>query len=237
MKNIRLDKYLADMGVGTRTEVKNLIKKGKVLVNDQVIREPSYKVSDSDKVNSEGLDISYECYEYLMLNKPAGAVTATQDKKDKTVMDYIVSKRHDLFPVGRLDKDTEGLLIITNDGDMAHSLLTPKKHVAKTYYVELEKDILEEYTREFENGLVLRDGTNTKPAILETIDSKRVYLTIYEGKFHQVKRMFEAVDNKVVYLKRMSMGSLKLDKELKLGEFRPLTKEEIDNLRRDINDN
>ncbi len=237
MKSIRLDKYLADMGVGTRTEVKNIVKKGKVIINGQVIKDPAYKVSDKDKVECEGINIIYESFEYYMLNKPAGVVTATEDKRDRTVIDCIISKRHDLFPVGRLDKDTEGLLLITNDGEMAHKLLTPKKHVAKTYYVELENDLSTDYIEKFDEGIILKDGTKTRPGILEIINNKKGYLTIYEGKFHQVKRMFEALDNKVIYLKRISMGSLRLDKELKTGEFRALTEEEIENLRRDINDN
>ena len=237
MKNIRLDKFLADMGIGTRTEVKNSIKKGNVHINDMIIKDPGYKVSDKDVVIYNGKTILYESYEYYMLNKPSGFITATEDKREKTVMNLIKSKRHDLFPVGRLDKDTEGLLLITNDGDMAHRLLSPKKHVAKKYYVELEKHIKEEYIEMFTKGLVLKDGTETKPGQLEIVSEKSAYLTIYEGKFHQVKRMFEAVDNTVLYLKRMSMGPLVLDETLELGDFRPLTDEELENLRRHINGN
>lgn len=237
MKNIRLDKYLADMGVGTRTEVKNLIKKGRVCVNETVIKDPGYKVNDEDNIKCDGANVSYKVYEYYMLNKPSGYITATEDRREKTVMDLIVSNRHDLFPVGRLDKDTEGLLLITNDGEMAHNLLSPKKHVAKTYYVELENDIELHYEEAFEKGIILKDGTLTKPGKLEKIDNKSVYLTIYEGKFHQVKRMFEAIDNKVLYLKRMTMGTLKLDDRLELGGYRELTTEEIENLRRHTNGN
>ena len=237
MKNIRLDKFLADMGIGTRTEVKNSIKKGNVHINDIVIKDPGYKVSDIDVVKYNGETISYKSYEYYMLNKPSGVITATEDKRDMTVMSFIESKRHDLFPVGRLDKDTEGLLLITNDGDMAHKLLSPKKHVAKKYYVELENELEEDNISKFENGIILKDGTETKPGVLEILSKNTAYLTIYEGKFHQVKRMFEAVNNKVLYLKRMSMGPLVLDETLELGDFRPLTDEELENLRRHINGN
>ena len=237
MKNIRLDKYLADMGLGTRTEVKNLIKKGTIHINDMVVKDSGYKVSDEDTVKYNGDVISYKSFEYYMLNKPAGVITATEDKRDKTVMSLVESKRHDLFPVGRLDKDTEGLLLITNDGDMAHKLLSPKKHVAKKYYVELENQIEDYYVEKFNEGIILKDGTETKPGLLQIVSKKSAYLTIYEGKFHQVKRMFEAVDNKVEYLKRISMGPLVLDETLELGEFRPLTEEELENLRRHINGN
>ncbi|MBQ4068930.1 MAG: 16S rRNA pseudouridine(516) synthase [Lachnospiraceae bacterium] len=237
MKNIRLDKYLADMGVGTRTEVKGIIKKGAVVVSDKIIKDPGYKVSIEDSIICNGQNVVYESFEYLMLNKPAGYITATEDKKEKTIMSLIKSKRNDLFPVGRLDKDTEGLLLITNDGDMAHRLLSPKKHIAKKYYVELEKVIENDYIKSFEAGIVLKDGTKTRPGKLEVIDNNTVYLTIFEGKFHQVKRMFEALDNKVKYLKRVSMGTLILDKTLELGKFRPLTEDELEKLRRHIDGN
>ena len=166
-----------------------------------------------------------------MLNKPSGVVSATTDSKDKTVLDLIDNKkRKDLFPVGRLDKDTEGLLLITNDGEMAHRLLSPKKHVDKVYYAKIEGVVTEEDQKAFAEGVSLGSGEKAKPADLEILVSdeiSEIRLTIQEGKFHQVKRMFESVNKKVIYLKRLSMGSLILDETLKLGEYRKLTEEEI----------
>jgi len=232
---IRLDKYLADMGVGTRTEVKKLIRQGKVKIDDVVIKSPEMKLdADIQKVSIEGQELIYETYEYYMLNKPAGYVSATTDSKDKTVLDLITDKkRKDLFPVGRLDKDTEGLLLITNDGDLAHRLLSPKKHVDKLYYAKVAGVVTEDDKFAFAKGVIIGEGEVTKPAVLEIIKSdsiSEIYLTIQEGKFHQVKRMFEAVEKKVIYLKRLSMGTLKLDENLKLGEYRTLTKEELEHL-------
>lgn len=232
---IRLDKYLADMGVGTRSEVKKLIRQGKVKIDDVVIKSPEMKLdADIQKVSIEGQELIYETYEYYMLNKPAGYVSATTDSKDKTVLDLITDKkRKDLFPVGRLDKDTEGLLLITNDGDLAHRLLSPKKHVDKLYYAKVAGVVTEDDKFAFAKGVIIGEGEVTKPAVLEIIKSdsiSEIYLTIQEGKFHQVKRMFEAVGKKVIYLKRLSMGTLKLDENLKLGEYRTLTKEELEHL-------
>lgn len=232
---IRLDKYLADMGVGTRTEVKKLIRQGKVTMNDVVIKTPEQKIDTAtQKVFCNGQEVGYEEYEYYMLNKPAGYVSATTDARDKTVLDLITEKkRKDLFPVGRLDKDTEGLLLITNDGDLAHRLLAPKKHVDKLYYAKVEGVVTEEDIKAFAKGVCIGESEITRPALLEILTSDEVseiHLTIQEGKFHQVKRMFEAVGKKVIYLKRLSMGSLALDESLKLGEYRPLTEEELQRL-------
>ena len=232
---IRLDKYLADMGIGTRTEVKKLIRQGKVKVDDHIVKSPEQKIDTAmQKVFCEGQEVGYEEYEYYMLNKPAGYVSATTDAKDKTVLDLITDKkRKDLFPVGRLDKDTEGLLIITNDGDLAHRLLAPKKHVDKIYYAKVEGVVTEEDVRAFEEGVDIGEDEVTRPAVLEILKSDEVseiQLTIQEGKFHQVKRMFEAVGKKVIYLKRLSMGTLRLDENLKLGEYRALTEEELEHL-------
>lgn len=232
MKQLRIDKYLADMGIGSRAYVKNIIKKGNVIVNGMVIKDSGVKVDESDDIVCNGTKVSYIEYEYYMLNKPGGVITATEDKHDKTVMEFIKSERKDLFPVGRLDKDTEGLLLITNDGALAHKLLSPKKHVAKTYYVELKSKISDEYVDIFYEGMTLSDGTKIKPAELKILSDYSANLTIYEGKFHQVKRMFESVDNEVVFLKRLSMGSLILDETLKPGEYRLLREEEITTLRR-----
>ena len=232
---IRLDKYLADMGIGTRTEVKKLIRQGKVKVDDYIVKSPEQKIDTvTQKVFCEGQEVGYEEYEYYMLNKPAGYVSATTDAKDKTVLELITDKkRKDLFPVGRLDKDTEGLLLITNDGDLAHRLLAPKKHVDKLYYAKVEGVVTEEDVRAFEEGVNIGEDEVTRPAVLEILKSdeiSEIHLTIQEGKFHQVKRMFEAVGKKVIYLKRLSMGTLRLDENLKLGEYRALTEEELEHL-------
>lgn len=234
-KKLRLDKYLADMGVGTRTEVKGLIKKGLVQVNKEVIKKPEIKVDEHDEVIVAGEQISYAEYEYFMLNKPAGVVSATEDRIHKTVIDCIDAKRNDLFPVGRLDIDTEGLLLITNDGELAHELLSPKKHIQKTYFAKIDGLVTQREIEQFKEGLDLGDFI-TKPAHLvvlcKTESTSEIEVTIYEGKFHQVKRMFEAVGMKVTYLKRLSMGSLHLDKELPIGTARELTKEELSQLKK-----
>lgn len=232
---IRLDKYLADMGIGTRTEVKKLIRQGKVKVDDVVVKSPEQKLDiETQKVYCNGNEVGYERFEYYMLNKPAGYVSATTDTKDKTVLDLITDKkRKDLFPVGRLDKDTEGLLLITNDGELAHRLLAPKKHVDKLYYAKVEGVVTEDDVKAFAEGVSIGEGEITRPAMLDILRSdeiSEIYLTIQEGKFHQVKRMFEAVGKKVIYLKRLSMGTLKLDESLKLGEYRALTEEELKHL-------
>ena len=232
---IRLDKYLADMSIGTRTEVKKLIRQGKVCVDHVVVKKPDIKIDiEKQSVTCNGEPVSYETFEYYMLNKPAGVVSATSDVKDKTVLDLLDSKkRKDLFPVGRLDKDTEGLLLITNDGELAHRLLSPKKHVDKLYFAKIEGFVTEADKEAFAQGVDIGEEKLTKPAKLEIISSgevSEIKLTIQEGKFHQVKRMFEAVDKKVIYLKRLSMGNLMLDESLALGEYRMLTKEELKSL-------
>ena len=230
---IRLDKYLADMGIGTRSEVKADIKKGKININGIVVKDANLKIdTDKDKVLYQGNPIVYEEFEYYMLNKPAGVVSATTDKKDKTVVDLIASKKKkDLFPVGRLDKDTEGLLIICNDGELCHNLLSPKKHIDKTYYVCLNDTLSKEAEDRVCKGVYIEKDVMSMPATLERITDDKVYLTIQEGKFHQVKKMFHGVGLEVTYLKRVSMGGLKLDERLKEGEFRKLTKEEIEYLK------
>ncbi len=232
---IRLDKFLADMGVGTRTEVKKYIRQGKITVDEVVEKTPETKIDANQQIVCyEGKRIQYETYVYYMLNKPAGVISATKDLRDKTVIDLIEDKRKkDLFPVGRLDKDTEGLLLITNDGALAHNLLSPKKHVNKVYYAKIDGIVTKEDQNAFAEGVSIGEGETTKPAKLEILKSdatSEIKLTIQEGKFHQVKRMFEAVDKKVIYLKRLSMGTLVLDEQLALGEYRLLTKEEIEAL-------
>lgn len=235
MGKIRLDKFLADMGLGTRSEVKKEIHKGQVRVNGIPERSPEYKLDiQKDLVEVNGRQISYAQQEYYMLNKPTGVVSATEDKKDMTVLDLIQEKqRKDLFPVGRLDKDTEGLLLITNDGLLAHQLLSPKKHVKKTYFVRVENPVSPEDIKILEEGVDIGEEKRTLPAEISCLSPEKnsLCLTIKEGKFHQIKRMFQAVDNKVLYLKRLSMGSLTLDETLDPGEYRPLTKEEIERLK------
>ena len=232
---MRLDKYLADMGIGTRTEIKKYVRQGKVKVDGVVVKSPEIKVNpDVQTVSYLDQSVSYEKFEYYMLNKPAGVVSATTDEKDKTVIDLITAKkRKDLFPVGRLDKDTEGVLLITNDGELAHRLLAPKKHVDKVYYAKVKGKVTEEDVKAFKEGVSLGQGEMARPAALEILVSdeiSEIRLTIQEGKFHQVKRMFISVGKEVVYLKRLSMGSLVLDEKLPLGAYRPLTNKELEQL-------
>lgn len=232
---IRMDKYLSEMGIGTRSEVKKYIRQGAVSVDGVTVKVPEHKIDEKrQKVCFQGKAVSYVTFEYYMLNKPSGVISATQDAKEKTVIDLISSKvRKDLFPVGRLDKDTEGLLLITNDGQLAHQLLSPKKHVDKVYYAKIQGKVTDEDREKFSQGLCIGSGETVKPSKLEILVSgeiSEIELTIQEGKFHQVKRMFEAVGKKVIYLKRLSMGSLQLDENLELGEYRPLTKEELEQL-------
>ena len=229
---IRIDKFLSDMNKGTRSEIKDLIRKGRVSINGIPCKKPDEKVdTESDAVCLDGHIVSYERYIYLMLNKPAGVVSATKDNKEKTVIDLVKeSSRKDIFPVGRLDKDTEGLLILTNDGALAHNLLSPKKEVDKVYYAKVEGKVTAKDVEAFLSGISIGEDELCLPARLEVLvsgDISEVNLTIQEGKFHQVKRMFEAVGKKVIYLKRLSMGGLKLDPTLKPGEYRSLTKDEV----------
>ena len=232
---IRLDKYLADMGIGTRAEVKKYVRQGKVKIDGKIVKSPEEKVDTAtQEVSFLDQPVSYETFEYYMLNKPAGVISSTMDAKDKTVIDLIASKkRKDLFPVGRLDKDTEGLLLITNDGELAHRLLSPKKHVDKVYYAKVKGVVTERDAKAFAEGVSLGQGERAKPAALEILVSdeiSEIRLTIQEGKFHQVKRMFLSVGKEVVYLKRLSMGTLVLDESLPLGGYRPLTREELEQL-------
>ncbi|WP_207655739.1 pseudouridine synthase [Vallitalea okinawensis] len=233
---MRLDKFIASMGFGSRKEVKNNIRKGLVTVNDNLIKDPGFGViRGKDRVTLKNQPITYEDYQYFMLHKPAGVISATEDPKHKTVLDLLTSKhRKDLFPVGRLDIDTEGLLIITNDGELAHNLLSPKKHVEKIYYARIQGVVTEEDVEAFKNGVNIDDDYTTMPADLKILKSdqvSKVEIIIKEGKFHQIKKMFEARDKKVIYLKRMAMGRLQLDPELKLGEYRVLKVEEIELLK------
>ena len=232
---IRLDKFLADMGFGTRSQVRQQIAGGNVTVNGLPARRPELKVdTDKDRVLFCGTEAAYAQYEYYMLNKPAGVVSATEDKKERTVLDLLQErKRKDLFPVGRLDKDTEGLLLITNNGDLAHRLLAPGRHVDKVYYADIDWKVTREDAELFRAGVDIGDKKKTMPAFLEILssaDRSEILLTIREGRFHQVKRMFHAVGKEVLFLRRIQMGPLKLDEKLRPGEYRRLTKEEVEKL-------
>lgn len=230
---IRLDKFLCEMEVGTRSQVKELVKKGMVSVNGEIIKKADFKFDETAaKVCVKEKELSYQKFYYYMLNKPAGVVSATTDHHDKTVLDLLKdAPGKELFPVGRLDKDTEGLLLITNDGELSHNLLSPKKHVDKTYLVETAEIVTDEMIGQLEQGVDIGEEKMTLPAKVTCLEDKKIELTITEGKFHQVKRMLKAVENEVVYLKRLSMGSLALDADLALGEYRSLTEEEIAQLK------
>ncbi|MDP4085924.1 MAG: pseudouridine synthase [Bacillota bacterium] len=234
---MRLDKLLANLGYGSRKEVKQLLKSGAVKVNDVVVKDAKQHVDPlNEMVTLNGEVIEYKEFIYLMMNKPAGVLSATEDNREETVIDLLEvdDQVYQPFPVGRLDKDTEGLLLITNDGQLAHRLLAPKKHVPKTYFAVINQEVTEEDILAFKKGVTLDDGYVTKPGELKIVKSglhSDIELTITEGKFHQVKRMFEAVGKKVLYLKRISMGPLLLDETLELGEYRELTEEEIELLK------
>lgn len=230
---IRLDKFLSERNIGTRSQVKELLKKGQICVNKAVIKDGAYKLDENaDRVTYQGKELPASRYRYYLLNKPAGVVTATRDSLSETVMDLLqVEGKAELFPVGRLDKDTEGLLLITNDGELAHKLLSPKKHVAKTYFVKLKEELTKEAEDGLTEGLHIGDEKKTLPAKVERVSSHEMLLTITEGRFHQVKRMAEAVQNEVLYLKRLRMGALRLDEALKPGEYRALTEQEIEKLK------
>lgn len=237
MSMVRLDKYLADMGHGTRSEVKQLVRHGQVVVDGTICKDSGRKIdTNAQSVVCQGENVGYTDFEYYMLNKPAGVVSATEDQQNKTVLDCIENKkRKDLFPVGRLDKDTEGLLLITNDGPLAHDLLSPKKHVEKTYYAKISGIVTEDMVKQFAKGLDIGEEKLTRPAKLSILNAgeiSEIEVTITEGKFHQVKRMFQAVGTEVMYLKRLSMGSLILDGDLKPGQYRLLTDEELIRLRK-----
>lgn len=233
---MRLDKFLTENEIGSRSQVKEYIKKGLVKVNGDICRQADTKIDESvDSVTYLDKPISYQRFMYFMLNKPQGVVTATKDNNDKTVMDLLsVERKKDLFPVGRLDRDTEGLLLITNDGALGHALLSPKRHVFKRYYVRCAKEIHEADRRLLETGVDIGDEKPTLPAKVTIMSEMELELEIREGRFHQVKRMLQAVNNEVVFLKRISFGSLLLDEKLLPGEYRELTEDEVTLLRKDI---
>jgi 16S rRNA pseudouridine516 synthase len=234
---MRIDKVLANLGFGSRKEVKQLLKIGAVKVDEVVVKDAKQQIDPNKQtVTLNGETIEYKEYVYLMMNKPPGVLSATEDNASETVIDLleVEDQVYEPFPVGRLDKDTEGLLLITNDGKLAHRLLSPKKHVPKTYFAVIEGEVTEQDVKAFVAGVTLEDGYETKPGELKILKSgirSDIELTITEGKFHQVKRMFQAVGKRVVYLQRLTMGPLKLDESLELGEYRELTDEEIDLLK------
>lgn len=226
---MRIDKYLAHCGYGSRTEVKKIIKNKLVFCNEVLVTKDDLKINpEIDEIIVEGERSSYQQYVYIMLNKPAGYISSNYDPIHKVTKELI--KEFDYFqtfPVGRLDLDTEGLLLLSNDGKLAHDLLSPRKHVDKMYYVEFSGTYREIYTSLFESGITLEDGYLTMPAKIELLADNKANLTIQEGKYHQVKRMFEALDMKVTYLKRMTFGPLRLDPNLKKGSYRLLSDDEV----------
>ena len=232
---MRLDKYLTEMGMGSRSEVKQGIRKGAAQVNGETVVRPEYKVSGEDKVFWKGTPVDFVEYEYIMLNKPAGVISATEDAREKTVVDLIQdSRRKDLFPVGRLDKDSEGLLLMTNDGDFANTLMHPANHIGKTYRVTVRPGISEDQLVKLSSGVLLDDGYTTQPAQVHVLDQQpgRVVLqmTITEGKNRQIRRMCEAVGLEVARLKRTYIGPVKLGM-LQPGEYRELTPAELSAIR------
>lgn len=237
MKTLRIDKVLSTIGYGTRKEIKDYLKKGYISVNGDIIKSPKIHVNPyEDKIMVNEEEINYREYVYVMLNKPQGVISATCDNLHETVVDLldIEFRVFEPFPVGRLDKDTEGLLIITNDGKLSHEVLSPKKHVPKTYYAKIDGQVEEKHIQAFKKGVKIDDDYTTLPADLKIIKSDKeseIEVIIYEGKFHQVKRMFKAIGMEVTYLKRIQMGKLKLDETLELGEYREITKEEIELLK------
>lgn len=231
-RKMRLDKFLCEAGAGTRSEVKQLLRKGAAAVNGEIEKAADRKVEKSDHVTLYGRTLSYQRFRYYLLNKPSGVITATKDKRERTVMELLqgIGVR-DLFPVGRLDKDTEGLLLITNDGELAHRLLSPRKHVDKTYFVRTKLPLSETAAERLTEGVNIGEAKPTLPAVVKRLTDTEMELTIREGRFHQIKRMLYAVGNEVIYLKRLSMGPLRLPADLKAGAFRELTEEEIRGLR------
>ncbi|MGM9970581.1 MAG: pseudouridine synthase [Anaeroplasma sp.] len=231
---IRLDKMLSHCGYGSRKEVKQFIRKGIVLVNGEIILDDDFKVDEEkDDVIIADNTVTYEKLIYIMLNKPAGYVSATYDLYDPTVIDLIKGyEKRNLFPVGRLDKDTVGLQIITNDGKMAHELLSPKNHIKKEYFVQFEGDLPNDYNELLANGIIIDEGYKCLPANFILKSKNEGIMTIEEGKYHQVKRMMEALNCKVIYLKRIKFGKIELDEALKEGEYRFLSSEELNLLKK-----
>ncbi len=231
---MRLDKFLCEMKAGSRSQARELLRQGLVTVNGAVVTQADRKIDENqDSICLQGRLLQYQEFLYFMLHKPGEVVSATCDNRDKTVLELLrmEDRREDLFPVGRLDKDTEGLLLLTNDGELAHRLLSPKRHVDKTYLVTLKRELSEEELLCLERGVDIGEERPTMPARVCRQGKQQILLTIHEGKFHQVKRMAQAVDNQVTALKRVSFGGLSLDESLHPGEYRPLSEEEVRQLR------
>ena len=231
----RLDKFIASQGTRSRRDTVKLIRSGRVTVDGAVCRDPSHKIDTDAAVKVDGTPLAYQEFTYLMLNKPAGILCVSRDPKARTVVDLVPEeyKRKGLFPAGRLDKDTVGLVLLTDDGDFAHRLLAPRKHVEKMYHARLDGAITEAHIRAFAEGTTLADGTKCLPAAIRVVedgDAPLVEVRIVEGKYHQIKRMFGTVDRGVVWLKRYTMGGLVLDERLNEGECRPVTAEELENI-------
>jgi len=228
---MRLDKYVSDGAAMTRSESRKAIKNGRVSVDGNTVKDIALHVDESAVVLLDGKELSYSEFVYIMLNKPQGYVSATEDKRKKTVLDLLDPSysRYQLFPVGRLDIDTEGFLLLTNDGELTHNMLSPNKNVGKTYFLRTEKIIADEDISKLEKGVDIGECV-TKPATAQRIGENELNLTITEGKFHQIKRMLHAVDNEVIYLKRLSYGDFHLDEALELGEYRLLTATESEYL-------
>ena len=238
MAKERLDKLLASQGMGSRKEVAHLIRTGQVIVDGNLEKHPESKWDpETASIVINGSPLLFQRFCYLMMNKPKGVISASNDPRCRTVIDLVPEKwrRKGLFPAGRLDKDTEGLLLLTDDGMLAHELLSPRKHVDKVYFAKVSGQFGENEIARFKEGLDIGNGERSKQARLQIlkadVQESEVLITIMEGKFHQVKRMVKAVGSEVLYLKRLSMGSLKLDEELKLGEYRRLTKAELQELK------
>ena len=238
---MRLDKYLSDMGIASRSDLKKDIRKGLVFVNGEMIRDASFTVNSDSRILYKGEEITYEEYSYYMMNKPAGVLSSTEDRKQKTVLDlFSECHRKDLFPVGRLDKDAEGLLLIMNDGKLAHTLLSPKNHIEKKYYVEIPASLKDEDLEPLRHGIQYDTDLVAEPAQVQLLsanpDKSAVEIIITEGKFHQIKKMFLALSENYVVtkLKRISMGNISLDENLSPGQYRKLSPEEIEGLKKSM---
>ena len=238
---MRLDKYLSDMGIASRSDLKKDIRKGLVFVNGEMIRDAGFTVNSDSRILYKGEEITYEEYSYYMMNKPVGVLSSTEDRKQKTVLDlFSECHRKDLFPVGRLDKDAEGLLLIMNDGKLAHTLLSPKNHIEKKYYVEIPASLKDEDLEPLRHGIQYDTDLVAEPAQVQLLsanpDKSAVEIIITEGKFHQIKKMFLALSENYVVtkLKRISMGNISLDENLSPGQYRKLSPEEIEGLKKSM---
>ena len=235
---IRLDKYISNTAGVSRQDAKKLLSRGAVAVNGKAVKKGDVKVSESDVVCLEGRQLGYKKYVYIMLNKPKGVVSATDDKNDVTVVDLVKNDypKRNLFPAGRLDKTTTGFVLLTDDGDFAHDILAPKRHVSKEYIVTVDGDINEEVIEKFNSGVTLADGTMLKSAHLEPTGTDRVLkVVLRQGVYHQIKRMFGVFDIGVNELHRSHIGGVKLDDNLEPGQYRELTQEELEQIYSQVN--